>query len=107
MSKQTVTSKKQKGALSRVLRYVMRYPISLAGTLLFSIITVAATLCVPVFFGDAVDCIVEFGVQWEQLKAVFFKVVLAVGIAALSQWLLSLCNNRISCNCRCIYRRCK
>ena len=98
MSKQTVTSKKQKGALSRVLRYVMRYPVSLAGTLLFSVITVVATLCVPVFFGDAVDCIAEYGVQWKELENVFVKVLLAVGIAALSQWLLSLCNNRISCN---------
>ena len=98
MSKQTVTSKKQKGALSRVLRYVLRYPVSLTGTLLFSIITVAATLCVPVFFGDAVDCIVEYGVQWKELQNVFVKVLLAVGIAAFSQWLLSLCNNRISCN---------
>lgn len=84
--------------LSRVLRYVLKYPVSLIGTLLFAMITVAATLCVPVFFGDAVDCIAQYGVQWQELQAVFVKVILAVGIAALSQWLLSLCNNRISCN---------
>lgn len=87
-----------KGALSRVLRYVAKYPLSLTGSILFAMITVAATLCVPVFFGDAVDCIVESGVQWDALKTIFAKVAIAAGIAAVSQWLLSLCNNRISCN---------
>ncbi len=87
-----------KGALSRVLRYVAKYPLSLTGSILFAMITVAATLCVPVFFGDAVDCIVESGVQWGALKTIFAKVAIAAGIAAVSQWLLSLCNNRISCN---------
>ncbi len=95
MSKQV---KKGKGALSRVLRYVAKYPLSLIGALLFSMITVAATLCIPVFFGDAIDCIVEGAVLWDDLKTIFWKVVAAVGISAVSQWLLSLCNNRISCN---------
>ncbi len=89
----------KKGTLSRILRYVGRYPFSLAGTVLFSIITVAATLFVPVLFGDAIDCIVGVGaVDWTELKKLFWQVGAAVGIAAVSQWLLSLCNNRISCN---------
>ena len=89
---------KKDGTLKRILRYVGRYPLSLTGTILFSVLTVAATLFVPVYFGDAIDCIVEYRVKWSQLKAIFFKVLTAVGIAAVSQWLLSLCNNRISCN---------
>lgn len=84
--------------LKRILRYVGRYPLSLAGSLLFAIVTVAATLLIPVLFGDAIDCIVEYGVRWEELKAIFLKIGIAAGIAALTQWLMSLCNNRISCN---------
>ncbi len=87
---------KSKSTLRRVLGYVGKYPLSLTGTVLFSIITVVATLFVPVFFGDGIDCIVEYGVDWARLKEIFFKIVVATGIAALSQWLLSLCNNHVS-----------
>ncbi len=89
---------KRKGTLKRILKYVGRYPLALVGSLLFAVITVAATLCVPVFFGDAVDCIVESGVQWESLKYIFVKTAVVIAIAGVSQWLMSLCNNRISCN---------
>ena len=96
--KKTVTSKPNKGTLRRILRYVGRYPLSLVGSVLFALISVAATLFVPVYFGDAIDCIVSYGVQWEKLYGIFAKTAAAAGIAALAQWLCSLCNNRISCN---------
>ncbi len=89
---------KKQSALKRVLRYVARYPLALTGTVLFAIITVVSSLFVPVFFGDGVDCIVEYGVEWEKLKVIFLKITIAAGISAVAQWLLSLCNNRISCN---------
>ena len=94
---QMKTSKK--GTLGRILKYVGRYPMSLTGCFVFAIFTVAASLLVPVFLGDAIDCMVEAGkVEWETLFQLFIKVGAAVGVSALSQWLLSLCNNRISCN---------
>ena len=89
---------KNPSTLKRILRYVGRYPVALAGSLFFSIITVAAMLVVPVFFGDAVDCIVESGVNWSGLFAVFTKTAVALLIAAIAQWLTSICNTRISCN---------
>ncbi len=82
----------------RVLQYVGKYPFALTGTIAFAILTVVATLFVPVFFGDGIDCIVEYGVDFSRLKNLFVKIGIATAIAALSQWLLSLCNNRISCN---------
>ncbi len=94
----TATSPRRAGTLGRILRYVGRYPFSLGASLLLAVVTVAATLCVPVFFGDAIDCIVENGVLWEELKLIFVKTAVAVAVAAVSQWLMSLCNNRISCN---------
>lgn len=71
---------------------------SLAGSVLFALVSVAATLFVPVFFGDAIDCIIESGILWKELTVIFAKVGGAAGIAAVAQWLCSLCNNRISCN---------
>ena len=93
------TLPKKGGVLKRVLRYVGRYPVSLVGSLLFALLSVAATLCVPVFFGNAIDCIIEAGrVDFPALKSVFIQTAVAVCVAALSQWLAGLCNNRISCN---------
>ncbi|MBR2622885.1 MAG: ABC transporter ATP-binding protein [Clostridia bacterium] len=89
---------KKESTLKRILRYVGRYPVSLCGSILLAMITVAATLVVPVLFGDAIDCIVENGILWNELKFIFLKIVIAVGVASLTQWLMSLCNNRISCN---------
>ena len=90
--------KKKNGTLRRILQYVGRYPVSLIGSILFAALSVAASLFVPVLFGDAIDCIVENGILWKELKYIFLQTAAAVGVAALSQWLMSLCNNRISCN---------
>ena len=90
---------KKPSTLKRVLAYVGKYPLALIGSLLFSLLSVAATLCVPVFFGDGIDCIVGAGaVDFTALKWVFIKIAAAVSVAAVSQWLASLCNNYVSCN---------
>ncbi|MBR2374960.1 MAG: ABC transporter ATP-binding protein [Clostridia bacterium] len=96
--KNVSNSPQNHGTFRRILHYVGRYPISLAGSLLFAVVTVAASLFVPVFFGDAIDCITQSGIAWKELRQIFLKTGIAVGIAALAQWLTSLCNNRISCN---------
>ena len=92
------TPVKQKSTLRRILGYVGRYPFALVGSIIFAAISVAASLFVPVFFGDAVDCIVEHGILWTELKELFFQVGAAAFVSALAQWLCSICNNRISCN---------
>ena len=83
----------KKSTLGRVLTYVGRYPVSLVFSLLFAAVSVGASLLVPIFIGDAVDCILENGVLWEELFAVFVKIGAAVLISAVAQWLTSLCNN--------------
>ena len=90
---------KKNSTLKRILRYVGRYPFALTGCFAFAILSVAANLLVPVFLGDAIDCIVDKGrVEWETLFRLFINVGVAVAVSALAQFLLSLCNNRISCN---------
>lgn len=94
-----VKKREKRGNLGRVLRYVGKYPVSLVGSLFFALLSVAGTLLVPVFFGEAVDCIAGVGkVDWDKLFLLFIYTAIAAGVAALSQWLMSLCNNRISCN---------
>ena len=93
-----IKNKANKGTLKRVLRFVGRYPLSLVASLLFAVVTVTATLLGPVLIGKAIDQITENGVQWGALKGYFVKILISVGAAALSQWLMELCNNKISCN---------
>ena len=92
-------SKQSPSTLKRVLSYVAKYPLALVGSLVFALVSVAASLCVPVFFGDGVDCIVGQGaVDFSGLQAVALKILIAVGISAVAQWLTALCNNHLSCN---------
>ncbi len=89
----------KQSTLHRILGYVGRYPVALVGSILFSLLSVAASLFVPVFFGDAIDCIIDKGnILRTELINLFIKIGVAVLISALSQWFASLCNNRISCN---------
>ena len=91
--------RQKKTTLSRVLAYVWKYPFSLLGSLIFSLLSVAGSLCIPVFFGDAIDCIVGRGlVDFNGLYVIFIQVCIAVAIASVGAWLAGICNNRISCN---------
>ena len=94
----TKSSVSTRGVLPRILRYVGKYPLALTGSILFAIVTVAGSLLVPVLLGDAIDFIVEGGVLWEELFAKFIQTALSAAVAAVAQWLMSLCNNRLSCN---------
>ncbi len=86
-----------KGVFFRILRYVGRYPFALTLSLLCAVVSVAGALLVPVFLGDAIDCIVENGVAWQPLFLQFIKTAIAAGASALGQWAMSLCNNHLSC----------
>ncbi len=95
----TATKKRKisRGTLKRVFSYVKKYPLSLGCTLLFSAITVAFTLYIPVLIGDGIDFIVGAGkVNFAALKKVFVKIGLSLSVAAVSQWLSSVLNNRIA-----------
>ncbi len=88
----------KKSTLSRILLYVGKYPFSLVGSVLFALLSVLGTLLVPVFLGDAIDCIVAGNVDWSGFFLQCTKTAVSACVAATSQWLTSLCNNRISCN---------
>ena len=62
-----------------------------------AVLTVVGTLLAPLFIGQAIDCIVGAGdVDFDRILLIFIKIAVSVGIAALAQWLLSLCSNRMT-----------
>ena len=90
-------SKAQKGTLIKVLHHVRRYLPFVGLSVLLAAVSVASTLLIPVYTGDAVDLILGPGqVDFDGLFRLMRRmgVVLAAGAAA--QWLMNLCNNRIT-----------
>ena len=79
-----VRGEKGESTLKRILRYVGRYPLSLACSLLCAAISVAATLFVPVLFGDAIDCIVgKNAVDFDTVWALFVRAAVIIAIIPL------------------------
>ena len=90
-------NKAQKGTLKKVMHHVRRYLPFVGLSVGLAAVSVAATLLIPVYTGDAVDLILGPGqVDFDGLFRLMRRmgVVLAAGAAA--QWLMNLCNNRIT-----------
>ncbi|MGN0439062.1 MAG: ABC transporter ATP-binding protein [Lachnospiraceae bacterium] len=92
-----VTKDVQKTTVKRVLQFIKPYRILLWFALLFALITVATTLYAPIVIGDAIDLIIEEGnVDFVRLKPLLFLLAIVIVVTALAQWLMSLCNNKIT-----------
>lgn len=89
----------KKEVIRHVSSYVGRYKIYLLLSLLLSIVSVAGTLYVPVLIGKAIDCILGAGrVNFERVAEILLQIGVIIGVAALSQWLMNACNNKITFN---------
>ena len=87
----------QTEVLKKVLRYMRRYWFYLAISILLAAITVASTLYIPLLTGDAVDCIVGKGhVDWAGVFAVLKQMAIVIGVTALAQWGMNICNNKLT-----------
>lgn len=89
--------KNQSETLKKVLRYIKRYRWYLILSLFFAVITVAATLYIPVLTGDAIDYIIDEGlVNFSAVFAILIKIGVVIGVTALAQWLMNVYNNKIT-----------
>ena len=87
----------QKGTLLKIVNRIKKYWFYLGVSLILTMAAVAGTLYLPILTGKAVDCIVEKGlVDFEGLFAIFKTMIIVIGITAIAQWLMSLCNNRMT-----------
>ena len=91
------TAMQQRATLKKVLHYIRKYWFYLALSLLLAVVTVAATLYIPVLTGTAVDTIIEKGrVDFTSLIFILKKMAVVIGVTALAQWIMNVCNNRIT-----------
>ena len=83
--------------LKRILDYIGQYRWGVIMSLILALITVALTLNVPILTGRAVDRIVGQGnVDFAGLTRILWKILGAVGLTAVSQWLMNHINNTIT-----------
>ena len=81
----------------KVLRYLRHYRLLFALSLLLAIVVTALTLYLPILTGDAIDLIIAPGqVDFEALSPLLLRGVIIIAITALCQWLMNICNNRIT-----------
>ncbi|HCJ40210.1 ABC transporter ATP-binding protein [uncultured Ruminococcus sp.] len=89
----------KKPVLKPLLSYARPYISLFALSLALALVTVATTLYAPILIGQAVDLIVGPGnVDLKGLVPIVIKLCVTVAITALSQWLMSLCTNKITFN---------
>ena len=83
--------------MKKVLRYLKHYRLLFALSLLLAVAVVGLTLYLPILTGDAIDLIVAPGqVDFTALSPLLLRGVIIIGITALCQWLMNICNNRIT-----------
>ena len=83
--------------LKRILDYIGQYRWGVIMSLILALITVALTLYVPILTGRAVDRIVGQGNEdFAGLTRILWKILGAVGLTAVSQWLMNHINNTIT-----------
>lgn len=88
-----------KQVLKRVFNYVDRYKIYLFLSMALAVVSVAGTLYVPVLIGNIIDFIVDKGfVNFDKIIPVLIQVCIIIGVVALAQWLMNVCNNKITFN---------
>lgn len=88
-----------KSVLKKVGKYVGRYKVFLALSMLLALVTVAGTLYVPVLIGDVIDFIIGKGlVDFASMTPIFIEIAVIIGAVAICQWLMNVFNNKITFN---------
>ena len=83
--------------VKKVLRYLKHYRLLFALSLLLAVAVVGLTLYLPILTGDAIDLIIAPGqVNFTALAPLLLRGMVIIGITALCQWLMNICNNRIT-----------
>ena len=96
-AKNKLTPQQRKATLNRVLHKIRPYSAFVMCSLLVAAVSVAAQLYIPILCGDAIDKMLGKGnVDLAGVLRIAVSILVVAAVAALAQWLLSVCNNRIT-----------
>lgn len=83
--------------LKSVILYAKPYMAYLVIALLLAVVSVSLTLYAPILTGQGIDLIIKKGkVDFSALEPILIKLGVTAGMTALSQWLMSLCTNKVT-----------
>lgn len=89
--------KKKSSTVKRVLKYLGKYKVWLIISLVLALVTVAGQLYIPILQGDAIDNIIEAGnVDFAAVMRIIITILVTMGVSALFQWIMNICNNKIT-----------
>ena len=89
--------KKNKSTFVKLLKRIKKHSFFIILSLIMAAVTVATTLYVPILVGRGIDCIIGVdNVDFAKIVNILIRIGIFVGITALSQWLMNICNNRIT-----------
>ena len=96
-AKAKLTPEQRKATLTRVLHEIRPYSLFVVCSLIVAAVSVAAQLYIPILCGDAIDLMLGKGnVDFAGVGRIIVEVLVVAVVAAFAQWLLSVCNNRIT-----------
>ena len=96
-AKSRLTPEQRKATLRRVLEKIRPYRFFVVCSLIVAAVSVAAQLYIPILCGSAIDLMLGKGtVDFAGVMRIVVQIVVVAVIAAFAQWLLSVCNNRIT-----------
>ena len=96
-AKTKLTPQQRKATLTRVLSKIKPYSLFVVCSLVVAAVNVGAQLYIPILCGDAIDKMLGKGnVDLAGVLRIAVSILVVAAVAALAQWLLSVCNNRIT-----------
>ncbi|MGN1133582.1 MAG: ABC transporter ATP-binding protein [Oscillospiraceae bacterium] len=88
---------KEKSVIRTLLRYLKPYRWLMIVSLFFALVSVTLSLYAPILMGEGIDKIIaEHKVDFVGMVPILIKLAVVVAITSLAQWLMGLCNNKIS-----------
>ena len=95
--KKTKKKNKNREVLRRILLFTRPYAPFIVISFVCAAVSVAVSLIVPVFCGKAIDEMIGAGsVRFEGVMTIIGGIGIVVAVAALAQWIMAVCNNKIT-----------
>ena len=96
-AKNPLSSEESREALRRVLTYIRPYGFFVGVSLVVAAVSVAAQRYIPLLCCYAIDLMIGPGqLDRSGVLTIIVEILIVMALAALAQWLLSVCNNRIT-----------
>lgn len=88
-----------KATYKRILKCIKKYRLLVILSLISAAATVVLQLYIPILAGRAVDHVIGVGnVDYSAVKDILTTMIIVIAGAAISQWIMSILNNKITYN---------